>query len=180
MDEAILNSSCDFTIQFIHPSLNTPPIFIYNSFLCMRPYFIFSSPNSPYERSANTGPVIYTPVYMPSILYPPESNPLLQRVWLMENRLAGGRGCIYAATVARIESTMAKGRQLHIAVTIPHPPQPPTSSHQRGWRKKSSVSCGVLQAQKKINKGRKNSGYELKSDLKWSNIIIIVQSLENF
>jgi hypothetical protein len=125
-------------IQFIHPSLSTPPIFIYNNFLCTEPHFIFSSPNSPYERSANTGPVIYTPVCMPSILYPLGSNPLLQRVWLMENRLLlpGGGGCRYAATVARIESTMAKGRQLHIAVTIPHPNPPPPRFASEGVTQK--------------------------------------------
>lgn len=40
MDEAILNSWCDFMIQFTHPYCNAPPIFIYNNFLYTEPHFI--------------------------------------------------------------------------------------------------------------------------------------------
>jgi len=71
----------------------------------------------------------------------------------MENRLlGGGGGCRYAATVARIETTRAKGRQLHTAPS----PTPPIAIGGGGDAKRAEHHA-VLAGTKKviINKGKK-------------------------
>ena len=137
-------------IQFFHPSLNTPPHLYLQQFSLYRTPFHFSSPNSPYERSANTGPVIYTPVCMPSIPYPLGSNPLLQRVWLMENRLLGGvQICCYCG-----QDRNNNGKRAAVAYcsynTTPSPTPSPIASE--GVTQKELSLMRWLQAQKSTNK----------------------------
>lgn len=141
MDEAILNSWCDFMIQFTHPSYNTPPIFIYNNFLCTEPHFVSPRPAmKDVQILAHSFAPLSSCVPVPS---PRGVIPASQWVRLMENRLllpgGGFGGRRLHATVARIATTMAKGRQLHIAVTIPHPLPSPRGVTQKGL---SFVWCG--------------------------------------
>jgi hypothetical protein len=90
-------------IQFIHPSCKTPPIFIYNNFLCTEPHFIpLPPPRVTLWKMCK---------YWHTHLHPcpvcqarsPWSNPPSPWVKLMENRLllpgqgAGGRGVQTAA-----------------------------------------------------------------------------------
>ena len=176
MDEAILNSWCDFMIQSIHPSLNIPPIFIYNNFLCTGPLVSLPPLLIPPMKEVQILAQAYTPLSCtPSILYAPGSNPLLQRVWLMENRPGGGGGGVDMLLLwpGSNQQWQQGGSCIFL---LQYNPSPLFTSRGREWRKKSWTSCGVLQAQKIIK--IKNMGCKLNFDLHRSNTSLRLKGMK--